>query len=58
MSIIINEIRQAWRGLLRQPGFLLLATATLALGIAALLASPRFFDMIWGRHRETPVRQE
>ena len=35
LSIIINEIRQAWRGLLRQPGFLLLATATLALGIAA-----------------------
>ncbi|MGI5951040.1 MAG: hypothetical protein ACOX61_04240 [Brooklawnia sp.] len=31
---------------------------SLVLGIAALLASPRFFDMIWGRHRETPVRQE
>lgn len=30
-----TEIRQAWRGLLRRPGFLLLATATLALGIAA-----------------------
>ena len=25
----------------------------LVLGIAALLASPRLFDKIWGRHRES-----
>lgn len=35
MDSVITEFRQAWRALLRRPAFLLLASATLALGIAA-----------------------
>lgn len=35
MRSVITEFHQAWRALLRRPGFLVLASVTLALGIAA-----------------------
>ena len=38
MSVWIFEIWQAWRASLRRPGFLLLATSVLALGIGASVA--------------------
>jgi predicted permease len=37
-SVIVTELRQSWRGLLRRPAFLLLATFTLALGVATITA--------------------
>jgi putative ABC transport system permease protein len=38
MSVWINEIWRTWRASLRKPGFLLLSTAVLALGIGASVA--------------------
>ncbi|MFZ2234844.1 MAG: ADOP family duplicated permease [Dokdonella sp.] len=38
MSALIREVLQSWRSSLRRPGFLTLATATLALGIGAAVA--------------------
>lgn len=46
MSIVLTEFRQAWRGLLRQPAFLLLATATLALGVAASVTVVGLVDRV------------
>lgn len=37
-AIVWNEMRQSWRGLLRRPGYLLLAVATLSLGVATSTA--------------------
>lgn len=37
-AILWNEARQSWRGLLRRPGYLLLAVLTLALGVATTTA--------------------
>lgn len=37
-AIVWNEMRQSWRGLLRRPGYLVLAMATLALGVATSTA--------------------
>ncbi|RXR07240.1 ADOP family duplicated permease [Pseudoxanthomonas composti] len=37
-AILLREARQSWRGLLRRPGYLLLAVATLALGVATSTA--------------------
>ncbi|MET0288614.1 MAG: ABC transporter permease, partial [Pseudoxanthomonas sp.] len=37
-AIFLREARQSWRGLLRRPGYLLLAVATLALGVATSTA--------------------
>lgn len=39
MNIWLVEIWRAWRASLRRPGFLLLATSVLALGVSRLLAS-------------------
>lgn len=38
VAILWNEARQSWRGLLRRPGYLLLAVLTLALGVATTTA--------------------
>ncbi|QQP94136.1 ABC transporter permease [Lysobacter enzymogenes] len=38
MAAILAEWRQAWRALLRRPGYLAIASLTLALGIAAVVA--------------------
>ena len=38
MGVVLGEVRQSWRGLLRRPGFLLLAVLTLALGVATVTA--------------------
>ncbi len=38
MSALLWEVRQSWRGLLRRPGYLILATLTLALGVATITA--------------------
>lgn len=38
MGRLFDELRQAWRSLLRQPGFLAVAVATLALGIGSVSA--------------------
>jgi predicted permease len=35
-SVVFTELRQSWRGLLRRPAFLLLATFTLSLGVATI----------------------
>lgn len=37
-AVILGEWRQAWRALLRRPGYLAVASLTLALGIAAVAA--------------------
>lgn len=37
-DVLLGEIAQAWRNLIRKPGFLLLASGTLALGIATTAA--------------------
>ncbi|WP_052767148.1 ADOP family duplicated permease [Luteibacter rhizovicinus] len=37
-AVVLTELRQSWRGLLRRPAFLLLATFTLALGVATITA--------------------
>jgi predicted permease len=36
MGVILEEARQSWRGLVRRPGYFVLAVATLALGVAAV----------------------
>lgn len=38
VAILWNEASQSWRGLLRRPGYLLLAVLTLALGVATTTA--------------------
>jgi predicted permease len=43
-SVVVNEVRQSWRGLLRRPAFLLLATFTLALGVATITAMFALLD--------------
>lgn len=37
-GVLLREVRQSWRGLLRRPGYLLLAVLTLALGVATVTA--------------------
>lgn len=37
-GVLMGEVRQSWRGLLRRPGYLLLAVLTLALGVATVTA--------------------
>lgn len=44
--IVIAELRQAWRASLRRPGFLALATLTLALGIGASVAVLALVDRV------------
>ncbi len=39
MNNVLNEVFVAWRGMLRRPGFALLATVTLSLGIASSVIS-------------------
>jgi len=36
LTVLMDETRQSWRGLLRRPGYLLLAMLTLALGVATV----------------------
>ncbi|MEZ2418995.1 ADOP family duplicated permease [Luteibacter sp. RCC_6_2] len=43
-SVIIAELRQSWRGLLRRPAFLLLTTFTLAMGVATITAMFALLD--------------
>lgn len=43
-SVVLTELRQSWRGLLRRPAFLLLATFTLALGVATITAMFALLD--------------
>lgn len=38
VAVLMGEGRQAWRGLLRRPGYLLLSVLTLALGVATVTA--------------------
>lgn len=44
--IVIAELRQAWRATLHRPGFLALATLTLALGIGASVAVVALVDRV------------
>lgn len=44
MSVVFTELRQSWRGLFRRPAFLLLATFTLALGVATVTAMFALLD--------------
>jgi len=37
-GVLLGEVRQSWRGLLRRPNYLLLAVLTLALGVATVTA--------------------
>ncbi len=46
MAIWLTELRVAWRALLRRPGFLLLATLTLALGIGATITVTSLVDRV------------
>lgn len=46
VSIVLSEFRQAWRGLLRQPAFLMLAVTTLALGVAASVTVVGLVDRV------------
>lgn len=39
MASFLEDVRLAWRGLLRSPGFAAVAIATLALGIGAAVAA-------------------
>lgn len=38
VGVLLGEVRQSWRGLLRRPGYLVLAVLTLALGVATITA--------------------
>ena len=44
LSVVLGEVRQAWRGLLRRPAFFLLSTFTLALGVATVTAMFALLD--------------
>ncbi len=44
IAIVWHEARQSWRGLLRRPGYLLLAVLTLALGVATTTAVVALLD--------------
>ncbi|MEW9572158.1 ABC transporter permease [Rhodanobacter sp. Si-c] len=46
MTILFTEIWQAWRASLRRPGFLLLASGVLALGIGATVAVSVLVDQV------------
>lgn len=46
MNIWLNEILRAWRASLRRPGFLLLATGVLALGVGASTAVFTLIDQV------------
>lgn len=46
MNIWLAEIRQTWRASLRRPGFLLLASGVLALGIGATVAVFALIDQV------------
>ncbi|KGI77104.1 ADOP family duplicated permease [Oleiagrimonas soli] len=46
MGIVLNEILRSWRASLRRPGFLLLATAVLALGIGATASVFMLIDQV------------
>jgi len=46
IGILVAEIARSWRGLLRRPRYLLLASFTLALGIAAASAAFSLIDQI------------
>lgn len=46
MNIWLSEIWRAWRGSLRRPGFLLLAVAVLALGVASCAAVFTLIDNV------------
>ncbi|KRE88819.1 permease [Frateuria sp. Soil773] len=55
MAILLAEIRRAWRASLRRPGFLLLASGVLALGIGATVAVATLIgNTLW---RPLPVPQ-
>lgn len=43
-SVVITELRQSWRGLLRRPTYLLVATLTLSLGVATMTAMFALLD--------------
>ncbi|MEX1827441.1 ADOP family duplicated permease [Luteibacter sp. CQ10] len=43
-SVVLAELRQSWRGLLRRPAFLLLSVFTLALGVATVTAMFSLLD--------------
>lgn len=36
VGVLLGEVRQSWRGLLRRPGYLVLTVMTLALGVATI----------------------
>lgn len=55
MNIWLNEITRAWRASLRRPGFLLLASGVLALGIGASVAVTALIDQVL--LRPVPVPQ-
>lgn len=44
LAVVVTELRLAWRGMFRRPAFLLLATFTLALGIATVTAMFALLD--------------
>ena len=46
MNIWLSEIRRAWRASFRRPGFLLLASGVLALGIGASVAVATLIDQV------------
>ncbi|NCT66405.1 MAG: FtsX-like permease family protein [Rhodanobacteraceae bacterium] len=46
MTALLSELRQSWRGALRRPGFLALASTTLALGIGASAAVFALVDAV------------
>lgn len=46
MNVWLNEIWQAWRASFRKPGFLLLATGVLALGIGSTVAVFTLIDQV------------
>lgn len=58
MTVLISELRQAWRAVLRRPGFLALAAATLALGIAASVAVVSLVDRVLLRPLPYPAPAE
>lgn len=46
MSALFSDFFRSWRGSLRQPGFLVLATFTLALGVAASISVLHLVDRV------------